>query len=135
MDRDLRLVAQVTWVGRSSLEVAAEALLLDPSTDAWEPCLTARFVVVRSSYNQSCMVGEPRTTQMRCGCAVFITRTRKLSEPPQRGWSGDTCQAACLISSTTQTDHDYLSYGNQSDAHRCPLSTCIGRSKLSTTNK
>ena len=47
MDRDLRLVAQVTWVGRSSLDVAAEALTLDPDKSSWEPCLTARFVVVR----------------------------------------------------------------------------------------
>jgi len=47
VDRDLRLTAQVTWVGRSSLEVAAEALTLDPAAGAWEPRLTARFVVVR----------------------------------------------------------------------------------------
>ncbi len=46
-DRNLRLVAQVTWVGRSSLEVAAEALTLDPGQGAWAPRLTARFVVVR----------------------------------------------------------------------------------------
>ena len=47
MDSDLRLIAQVTWVGRSSLEVVAEALTLDSAAGAWEPRLTARFVVVR----------------------------------------------------------------------------------------
>jgi acyl-CoA hydrolase len=68
----MRLVAQVTWVGRSSLEVAAAALTLDHESGAWTPCLTARFVVVRLRGLQTAETGSERTEN----CDVLVSKVQ-----------------------------------------------------------
>ena len=83
VDRDLRLVAQVAWVGRSSLEVAAAALTLDPESGTWTPCLTARFVVVRLLAMQIAKPGSERTEMAMIWSTQRATSTKAGTIPVQ----------------------------------------------------
>ena len=47
--RDLRVVGQTVWTGRSSLEVAVDLRVRGPEPSAaWRPVGCARFMIVRA---------------------------------------------------------------------------------------